>query len=142
MNPFGFWFGVSQNHHSYWFAQSKNYSKLFWEDQRMHNCIEIYVCKHIRGSFNYGGIACIEIKRKIDLIQVEIHTGFPTLLVESCRWGIEQLKIDVRNLLHFVDRKLHMILINPKPSNHMGNQIFLPSISPKSYRCLLRLTNH
>jgi hypothetical protein len=38
----------------------------------MCNCIKIYISKHIRSSSNYGGIACIEIKGKIDLIQVEI----------------------------------------------------------------------
>nr|AND48618.1 ribosomal protein S3 [Sphagnum contortum] len=116
MNPLGFRLGVTQNHHSYWFAQPKNYSKLLREDREMRNCIEIYVRKHIRSSSNYGGIARIEIKRKTDLIQVEIHTGFPALLVESRGRGIEQLKVDVRNLLHFGDRKLHMTLIEiPKP---------------------------
>nr|AND47220.1 ribosomal protein S3 [Sphagnum capillifolium] len=110
MNPLGFRLGVTQNHHSYWFAQPKNYSKLLREDREMRNCIEIYVRKHIRSSSNYGGIARIEIKRKTDLIQVEIHTGFPALLVESRGRGIEQLKVDVRNLLHFGDRKLHMTL--------------------------------
>ncbi|KAH9530513.1 hypothetical protein CY35_20G007300 [Sphagnum magellanicum] len=115
MNPFGFRLGLTQNHHSYWFAQPKNYSKLLW-DREMRNCIEIYVRKHIRSSSNYGRIAHIEIKRKTDLIQVEIHTGFLALLVESGGRGIEQLKVDVRNLLHFGDRKLHMTLTEiPKP---------------------------
>jgi hypothetical protein len=49
----------------------------------MCNCIKIYICKHIRSYSNYGGIACIEIKRKTDLIQVEIHMRFPALLIES-----------------------------------------------------------
>nr|AND48454.1 ribosomal protein S3 [Flatbergium sericeum] len=116
INPLGFRLGVTQNHHSYWFAQPKNYSKLLREDREMRNCIEIYVRKHIRSSSNYGGIARIEIKRKTDLIQVEIHTGFPALLVESRGRGIEQLKVDVRNLLNFGDRKLHMTLTEvPKP---------------------------
>jgi small subunit ribosomal protein S3 len=102
---------VTQNHHSYWFAQLKNYLKLLQEDRKMHNYIKIYVCKHIKIYSNYGGIACIEIKRKINLIQVEIHTRFPALLVENHRRGIEQLKVNVRNLVHFGDSKLHMILI-------------------------------
>jgi small subunit ribosomal protein S3 len=115
MNPLGFRLGVTQNHHSYWFAQPKNYSKLLRVDREMRNCIEIYVRKHISSS-NYGGIARIEIKRKTDLIQVEIHMGFPALLVESRGRGIEQFKVDVRNLLHFGDRKLHMTLTEiPKP---------------------------
>ncbi len=116
MNPLCFRLSVTQNHHSYWFTQLKNYSKLFREDWEMRNCIEIYIRKHIKSSSNYGGIAHIEIERKIDLIQVEIHMGFPTLLVKSHSQGIEQLKIDVQNLLHFGDRKLHMTLTKiPKP---------------------------
>jgi len=49
----------------------------------MCNYIKIYVRKHIKSYSNYGGIACIKIKRKTNLIQVEIHMRFPTLLVES-----------------------------------------------------------
>jgi len=82
----------------------------------MCNCIKIYVRKHIRSSFNYGGIARIEIKRKKKLIEVEIHMGFPALLVESRGRGIEQLKVDVRNFFHFGGHKLHMTLTEiPKP---------------------------
>ncbi len=47
--------------------------------------------------------------------------GFPALLVESCRRAIEQLKVDVHNLIHFGDSKLHMILIEvPKPYGELS----------------------
>ena len=110
INPLGFRLGVTQKHHSYWFAQPKNYSELLQEDQKIRYCIENYVYKNIRNSSNYGGIARIEIKRKTDLIQVEIHTGFPALLVENRGCGIEQLKTDVQNILTPGDRKLRMTL--------------------------------
>lgn len=110
INPLGFRLGVTQSHNSYWFAQPKNYSKLLQEDQKIRHCIENYVYKNIRNSSNYGGIARIEIKRKTDLIQVEIHTGFPALLVENRGRGIEQLKTDVQTILAPGDRKLRMTL--------------------------------
>src|SRR5450759_2563884 len=110
INPLGFRLGVTQNHHSYWFAQPKNYSRLLQEDQKIRHCIENYVHKNIKNSSNYGGIARIEIKRKTDLIQVEIHTGFPALLVENRGCGIEQLKTDVQNILTPGDHKLRMTL--------------------------------
>lgn len=110
INPLGFRLGVTQNHHSYWFAQPKNYSRLLQEDKKMRDCIENYVHKNIKNSSNYGGIARIEIKRKTDLIQVEIHTGFPALLVENRSRGIEQLKTNVQNILTPQDRKLRMTL--------------------------------
>nr|QZJ47926.1 ribosomal protein S3 [Tetraphis pellucida] len=110
INPLGFRLGVTQNHHSYWFAEPKNYSKLLQEDQKIRKCIENYVHKHIKNSSNYGGIARIEIKRKTDLIQVEIYTGFPALLIESRGRGIEQLKADIQSILTNGDKKLRMTL--------------------------------
>ena len=110
INPLGFRLGVTQSHNSYWFAQPKNYSKLLQEDQKIRHCIENYVYKNIRNSSNYGGIARIEIKRKTDLIQVEIHTGFPALLVENRGHGIEQLKTDIQTILTPGDHKLRMTL--------------------------------
>lgn len=110
INPLGFRLGVNQNHHSYWFAKPKNYSKLLQEDQKIRSCIENYIYKNIRNSSNYGGIARIEIKRKTDLIQVEIQTGFPALLIKNRSRGIEQLKKDVQSMLTPGDQKLQMTL--------------------------------
>nr|YP_009642838.1 ribosomal protein S3 [Reboulia hemisphaerica]QCP68453.1 ribosomal protein S3 [Reboulia hemisphaerica] len=111
INPLGFRLGITQNHRSYWFAKPKKYSKIFEEDKKIRNCIELYVQKHIKNSSNYGGIARVEIKRKTDLIQVEIYTGFPALLVENRGQGIEQLKLNVQNLISSGDRRLQMTLI-------------------------------
>lgn len=111
INPLGFRLGITQNHHSYWFAKPKKYSKIFEEDKKIRNCIELYVQKHIKNSSNYGGIARVEIQRKTDLIQVEIYTGFPALLVENRGQGIEQLKLNVQKILSSRDQKLQMTLI-------------------------------
>nr|QYB18686.1 30S ribosomal protein S3 [Conocephalum conicum]QYB18773.1 30S ribosomal protein S3 [Conocephalum conicum] len=111
INPLGFRLGITQNHHSYWFAKPKKYSKIFEEDKKIRNCIELYVQKYIKNSSNYGGIARVEIQRKTDLIQVEIYTGFPALLVESRGQGIEQLKLNVQDIISCGDRRLRMTLI-------------------------------
>jgi small subunit ribosomal protein S3 len=111
INPLGFRLGITQNHHSYWFAKPKKYSKIFEEDKKIRNCIELYVQKHIKNSSNYGGIARVEIQRKTDLIQVGIYTGFPALLVENRGQGIEQLKLNVQKILSSRDQKLQMTLI-------------------------------
>jgi small subunit ribosomal protein S3 len=112
INPLGFRLGVTQNDRSHWFVQQRNYSKDLREDQKIRTCIENYVRTHIKRSSNYGGIACVEISRKIDLIQVKIYIGFPNLLLIEGRGfqGIEKLKNDVLNMLDFVDRKLHIAL--------------------------------
>nr|QYB18336.1 ribosomal protein S3 [Sphaerocarpos texanus] len=111
INPLGFRLGITQNHCSYWFAKPKKYSKVFEEDQKIRKFIQLYVEKNIKNSSNYGGIARVEIKRKTDLIQVEIYTGFPALLVESRGQGIEQLKINVQKILNSVDRRVQLTLI-------------------------------
>jgi small subunit ribosomal protein S3 len=112
INPLGFRLGVTQNDRSHWFAQQRNYSKDFREDQKIRTCIENYVRTHIKSSSNYGGIARVEISRKIDLIQVKIYIGFPNLLLIEGRGfqGIEKLKNDVLNMLDSVDRKLHIAI--------------------------------
>nr|YP_010588374.1 ribosomal protein S3 [Isoetes occidentalis]UDP54574.1 ribosomal protein S3 [Isoetes aff. sp. A PWS-2021]UDP54910.1 ribosomal protein S3 [Isoetes sp. A PWS-2021]UDP55078.1 ribosomal protein S3 [Isoetes occidentalis]UDP55162.1 ribosomal protein S3 [Isoetes occidentalis]WAB47133.1 ribosomal protein S3 [Isoetes occidentalis] len=112
VNPLSFRLGITKNHHSHWFAQPKIYSEYLQEDERVRNCIENYVHRHIRNSSNYRvGIARVEIQRKTDLLLVEIHTEFPALLIESNHGqGIEQLKRDVqRNLLNRIQR-VHITL--------------------------------
>jgi small subunit ribosomal protein S3 len=112
INPLGFRLGVTQNDHSHWFAQQRNYSKDLREDQKIRTCIENYVRTHIKSSSNYGGIARVEISRKIDLIKVKIYIGFPNLLLIEGKGfqGIEKLKNDVLNMLDSVDRKLHIAI--------------------------------
>jgi small subunit ribosomal protein S3 len=112
INPLGFRLGVTQNDHSHWFAQQRNYSKDLQEDKKIRTCIENYVRTDIKRSSNYGGIARVDISRKIDLIQVKIYIGFPKLLLIEGRGfqGIEKLKNDVLNMLDYVDRKLHIAI--------------------------------
>uniref|UniRef100_A0AAT9USX4 Small ribosomal subunit protein uS3c n=1 Tax=Pallavicinia longispina TaxID=280536 RepID=A0AAT9USX4_9MARC len=111
INPLGFRLGITQKHGSHWFAKYNKYSELFEGDRKIRNCIEFYVRKHMRNSSNYGGIARVEVRRKTDLIQIEIHTGFPALLVESRSQGIEQLKTNLQGTLDPKGSRLGMSLI-------------------------------
>jgi small subunit ribosomal protein S3 len=142
INPLGFRLGMTQNHHSFWFAKPKKYSKLFEGDRQIRNCIEFYVKKHIRNSSNYGGIARIEIQRKTDLIEVEIYTGFPALLIENRGRGIEQLKTDVQNILNPIDKRLRLTLIEiTKPyeePNILAEYIALQLESRVAFRRTMR----
>jgi len=142
INPLGFRLGITQSHHSYWFAKPKNYSKLFEGDKKIRNCIEFYVREHIRNSSNYGGIARVEIQRKTDLIQVEIYTGFPALLIENRGRGIEQLKTDVQNVLNPVNRRLRLTLVEiAKPyeePNILAEYIALQLESRVAFRRTMR----
>nr|YP_009417566.1 ribosomal protein S3 [Erythronium sibiricum]AQD17424.1 ribosomal protein S3 [Erythronium sibiricum] len=110
INPLGFRLGTTQSHHSFWFAQPQNYSAGVQEDEKIRNCIKDYVQKNKRTSSGFEGIARIQIKKRIDLIQVIIHIGFPNLLIEGRTRGIEELQMNVQKDFNSVNRKLNIAI--------------------------------
>nr|YP_010120612.1 ribosomal protein S3 [Iris laevigata]QRC77141.1 ribosomal protein S3 [Iris laevigata] len=110
INPLGFRLGTTQNHHSFWFAQPKHYSVGLQEDEKIRNCIKNYVQKNRKISSGFEGIARIEIKKRIDLIQVIIHIGFPNLLIEGRARGVEELQMNVQKEFHSVNRRLNIAI--------------------------------
>jgi len=75
--------------------------------------------KRISPGFEGIGIARIEIKKRIDLIQVIIHIGFPNLLIEGRTRGIEELQMNVQKEFHSVNRKLNIAITRiEKPYGH------------------------
>jgi len=117
IHPLGFRLGITQEHRSNWFAQPNQYSQLVKEDNQIRNCIKEYINKYIKNSSNYGGIAEVKINRKTDLIQVQIHTAFPSLLINSRAKniaegrGLEQLKGSIYSILKEQKHKLNMTLV-------------------------------
>nr|ATL60309.1 ribosomal protein S3 [Hillia triflora] len=110
INPLGFRLGTTQVHHSLWFAQPKNYSEDLQEDQKIRNCIKNYVQKNTKISSGVEGIACIEIQKRIDLIQVIIFMGFPKPLLENRPRGIEELQMTLQKEFNCVNRKLNIAI--------------------------------
>nr|YP_009183854.1 ribosomal protein S3 [Cyrtomium devexiscapulae]YP_009192068.1 ribosomal protein S3 [Cyrtomium falcatum]YP_009479817.1 ribosomal protein S3 [Cyrtomium fortunei]YP_010889702.1 ribosomal protein S3 [Cyrtomium macrophyllum]AKF33849.1 ribosomal protein S3 [Cyrtomium falcatum]ALN96627.1 ribosomal protein S3 [Cyrtomium devexiscapulae]AVW86017.1 ribosomal protein S3 [Cyrtomium fortunei]WJJ69549.1 ribosomal protein S3 [Cyrtomium macrophyllum] len=110
IHPLGFRLGVNQKHYSHWFAQTKDYPKFLEGDRQIRTSVEKYIAKHVKDTTNYGGVGHIEIQRKTDLIRVDIHTGFPDLLIEEQSLGISQMKSDIENILGIESRKLRVIL--------------------------------
>nr|YP_009247872.1 ribosomal protein S3 [Pigafetta elata]AMW65838.1 ribosomal protein S3 [Pigafetta elata] len=111
INPLGFRLGTTQSHRSFWFAQPKNFSVGLQEDEKIRNCIKNYVQKNRRISSGFEGIARIGIQKRIDLIQVIIHIGFPNLLIEGRTRGIEELQMNVQKELHSVNQRLNIAII-------------------------------
>ncbi|KAI3832219.1 hypothetical protein MKW92_006403 [Papaver armeniacum] len=98
INPLGFRLGTTQKHHSFWFAQPKSYSEGLQEDQKIRDCIKNYVQNNMIISSGVEGIARIEIKKRIDLVQVIIYMEFPKWLIEGKPRGIEELLINVQKV--------------------------------------------
>nr|YP_010723150.1 ribosomal protein S3 [Aristea ecklonii]WDW26520.1 ribosomal protein S3 [Aristea ecklonii] len=110
INPLGFRLGTSQNHHSFWFAQPKNFSEGLQEDEKIRNCIKNYVQKNRKISSGLEGIARIEIQKRIDLIQVIIHIGFPNFLIEGRARGVEELQTNVQKEFHSLNCRLNIAI--------------------------------
>nr|UDZ61415.1 ribosomal protein S3 [Albidella nymphaeifolia] len=110
INPLGFRLGTTQSHHSFWFAQPKSFSAGLEEDEKIRDCIKNYVQKNMRVSSGSEGIVRIEIQKRIDLIQVIIHMGFPNLLMEGRTRGIEELRMDVQKKLNSVNCRLNIAI--------------------------------
>nr|YP_009574029.1 ribosomal protein S3 [Pemphis acidula]QBM31222.1 ribosomal protein S3 [Pemphis acidula]WKK48010.1 ribosomal protein S3 [Pemphis acidula] len=110
INPLGFRLGTTQSHHSIWFAQPKNYSEGLQEDQKIRDCIKNYIQKNMKIPSGVEGIARIEIKKRIDLIQVIIYMGFPKLLIEGRTRRIEELQATVQKELNCVNRKVNIAI--------------------------------
>nr|AMM04624.1 ribosomal protein S3 [Monotropa hypopitys] len=112
INPLGFRLGTTQNHYSLWFAHPKDYSEGLEEDKKIRDFIQNYVKKiknnvknNMRVLSSLSGIACIEIQKRIDLIQVRIYIGFQKLLKEN---SIKELQINLQKEFNYVNRKLNI----------------------------------
>nr|YP_009656400.1 ribosomal protein S3 [Medicago cretacea]QCO73227.1 ribosomal protein S3 [Medicago cretacea] len=106
IHPLGFRLGTTQNHDSIWFAQPRNYSENLKEDKIIRDCIKNYIQK----TSGVEGIGRIKIKKRIDLIQVIIYIGLPTLLMEGKPRRIEELQTNVQKKLNCVTRKINITI--------------------------------
>lgn len=100
-HPRGFRLGIVQSWDSQWFAPPKIYADLLVEDRLIRDYIK-------RKLYN-AGISKIEIWRKAQLIQINIHSARPGIVVGKGGQGLETLKSQVTGIIH---RKDVIIQIN------------------------------
>lgn len=86
-HPLGFRLGITQEHRSSWFELKENYSSNLEEDYKIR--------KYIESSLSSAGISKIEVHRKSDQIELNIHTSRPGIIVGKSGSGIEKLKEDL-----------------------------------------------
>ena len=94
-HPRGFRLGVIQTWDSQWFAAPKDYANLVYEDKLIRD--------FIKGKLFNAGISKIEIWRKAQLIQINIHSVRPGIVVGKGGQGLETLKNQVTELIHRKD---------------------------------------
>ena len=91
IHPLGFRLRITQDHRSSWFADKKNYPSILEEDYKIRT--------HISKDLGSAGISKIEINRKSDQIELEIHTSRPGIIVGRSGSGIEKLKEDLTKIV-------------------------------------------
>jgi small subunit ribosomal protein S3 len=90
-HPLGFRLGITQKHRSSWFEPKESYPNILEEDYRIRTYLE--------KSLSSAGISKIEIHRKSDQIELEIHTSRPGVIVGRSGTNIEKLKEDLNKSL-------------------------------------------
>nr|YP_010198040.1 ribosomal protein S3 [Gracilaria multipartita]UAD86456.1 ribosomal protein S3 [Gracilaria multipartita] len=90
-HPLGFRLGITQKHSSSWFSNIKSYAQLAQEDDQIRNLIE--------KQLNNASITLIHIDRKVDQIQVQIHTARPGIILGKMGSGIEDIRKSLENTL-------------------------------------------
>lgn len=100
IHPAGFRIGITEKHKSSWFSPMKSYSLLLEEDYKIRSFIQKLL--------NKASISLIHIERKLDQIEINIHTARPGLILGRMGNGIE----DLRNNLYQTIQLKQKIRIN------------------------------
>jgi small subunit ribosomal protein S3 len=91
INPHGFRLGANPNFQwrSRWFAD-KTYQPWLQEDLRIR--------KYIEGSLAHAGISHVDIERKGDRLQVDIHTARPGIVIGRRGAEVDRIRDDLKNI--------------------------------------------
>nr|QCI04650.1 ribosomal protein S3 [Apoglossum ruscifolium] len=84
IHPSGFRIGITQQHKSSWFSKMKDYSYWIQEDYKIRLYINTILAK--------ASISLINIERKLDQIEIYIHTARPGLVLGKMGTGIEYIR--------------------------------------------------
>ena len=114
IHPLGFRLRITQDHRSSWFADKKNYPSILEEDYKIRT--------HINKDLGSAGISKIEINRKSDQIELEIHTSRPGIIVGRSGSGIEKLKEDLTKIVT-TDSKIRINVTELKNMDADANSI-------------------
>jgi small subunit ribosomal protein S3 len=76
INPTGFRIGINKPHNATWFSSYGNYSHVLHEDYKIRQFFE----KELKPLYNKAGIAKLEIKRKVNQLELLIYAARPKVI--------------------------------------------------------------
>nr|QUE29597.1 ribosomal protein S3 [Erythrotrichia foliiformis] len=91
-HPLGFRIGITQTHRSSWYANPSQYPEFLQED--------FSILSYIEKRLNTAGLSRVQIYRKVEQLEIEIHALRPGIVVGRLGVGIEVLRSDLEKLLH------------------------------------------
>ena len=91
VHPLGFRLRITQNHRSSWFANQETYPSILEEDYKIR--------AYIKREFSSAGISKIEIERRSEQVELQIHTSRPGIIVGRSGSGIDKIKEDLQKVL-------------------------------------------
>jgi small subunit ribosomal protein S3 len=113
VHPLGFRLRITQDHRSSWYASSKNYPETLAEDYAIRNYIKL--------NLSSAGISKVEIHRKSDQVELEIHTSRPGIIVGRSGSGIDTIKEDLRKIIN----KKNQVRVNVTELKNMDADAYL-----------------
>ena len=93
VHPLGFRLRITQDHRSSWFANQKIYPLILEEDHKIRT--------YINREFSTAGISKVEIQRRSEQVELEIHTSRPGIIVGRSGSGIDKIKEDLQKILKY-----------------------------------------
>lgn len=91
-HPLGFRIGITQKHKSSWFSKMKSYPHFLKEDYIIRS--------YIQSKLSNGSICLIHIDRKIDQLEISIHTARPGIILGKMGTGIDNLRKNIKHKLN------------------------------------------
>ena len=109
-HPSGFRIGITQDHKSAWFAKMQEYPKLLQEDYTIR--------QYINKEFSKASISLVYIERKVDQIEIYIHTARPGIVLGRMGAGIENLRNTLEKKLQLTQKIRINVIEITEPDSH------------------------
>nr|YP_009396648.1 ribosomal protein S3 [Vertebrata australis]ARW65834.1 ribosomal protein S3 [Vertebrata australis] len=101
-HPSGFRIGITEFHRSSWFSKMQYYPTIIEEDYKIRSYIE--------NKLEKAGIAKVNINRKLDQTEINIHTARPGIILGKSGSGIEIIRNEVTKKLK-ISNKIRLNII-------------------------------